>query len=104
MNELAKRYFAVVGDNGFGYITSDGVVLESMRKLKNLTVMEMPSETIAYQYAVCAYVSRFVMRNYANGIGASVPMYLPPDELFIEADFEQREGSKALSYFPGIPM
>lgn len=104
MNELAKRYFAVVGDNGFGYTTSDGVVLEAMGKLKNLTVTELSSEQIAYQYAVCAYASRFMMRNHVNGIGASVPMYLPPDELFIEADFEKREGSKALSYFPGIPM
>lgn len=102
--EAGDRYWALVGDNGFGITCFDGIVLDAVQRFHNISIMEMPSEEIARQYAYAAYYSRFVMRNFMNGAQAKMPVNLPLDYLFFDPDFEEREGTRRGLYFPGIPM
>ena len=102
--KVDDRYWALVGDNGFGITCFDGIVLEAIQRFRNISVMEMPSEETARQYAYAAYYCRFVMRNFMNGAQAKIPVNLPLDYLFFVPDFEEREGNLRRLYFPGIPM
>lgn len=99
-----KRYYAVVGDNGYAFTTMDGLIIEAVRVLRNVSIMEMPDELSAQRYAVAAYCNRYIMRNFSLGGYPMIPLNLPVDELYIDEDFDKREGEKCLSYFPGIPM
>lgn len=102
--EVEERYWAIVGDNGFGITCFDGIVLDAIQRFRNISVMEMPSEETARQYAYAAYYSRFVMRNFMNGAQAKMPVNLPLDFLFFDPDFEEREGNRRRLYSPGIPV
>ena len=102
--EAGDRYWALVGDNGFGITCFDGIVLDAIQRFRNISIMEMPSEEAARRYAYAAYYCRFVMRNFMNGAQAKIPVNLPLDFLFFDPDFEAREGNRRQLYFPGIPM
>lgn len=97
------KYYAVVGDNGYLYTSCGSMVYESLGKLRNLTVTEFADEIMAHQYAIYAYTTRFMMRNYYKGISPKIPVNLQRDVFFIDQDFEKREGEKQLPIFPGIP-
>lgn len=99
-----ERYWSIVGDNGFGVVSHEAVLIEGVRKFGNVSIMELPSEEMARRYAYAAYYSRFVMRNAQCGISAKMPVNLPINQLFIDPDFEEREGNRHLTYFPGIPI
>ena len=101
-NVQELRWYAIIGDNGMGFTSSEGIVFEGIRTLRNVTVFQMPSEEAAERYAYTAYVSRFMMRNYALGINPTVPINLPKDCIFYDQDFEKREGQAKLSYFAGL--
>ena len=96
------RWFALVGDNGMGFTSSEGVVIEGIQKLRNVTIFQMPSAEAAKNYAYAAYISRFMMRNYALGVNPLVPVNLPADCIFYDQDFAKREGNATLSYFAGL--
>ena len=98
----AARWFAIVGDNGMGFTSSEGVVLEGLKMLKNVTVMQMPNLDSARNYSFNAYASRFLMRNLHAGVYPVVPINLSPDYIFIDSDFEKREGQKTVGYFPAL--
>ena len=102
--EVEDRYWALVGDNGFGITCFDGIVLDAIQRFLNISVMEMPSEEMARRYAYSAYYGRFIMRNFMTGALAKMPVNLPLDYLFFDPDFEEREGNRRQLYFPGIPM
>lgn len=102
--EVEERYWAIVGDNGFGITCFDGVVLEAIQRFRNLSVMEFSTEEMARRYAFAAYYNRFVMRNFMAGAPPKIPVNLPLDCLFFDPDFEAREGNRRQLYFPGIPM
>lgn len=96
------RWFAIVGDNGLGFTSSEGVVLEGLQLLKNVTVMQMPSLDAARNYSFNAYASRFLMRNFHAGVYPIVPINLSADYIFVDPDFERREGQKTVGYFPAL--
>lgn len=102
--EVEGRYWAIVGDNGFGITCFDGVVLEAIQRFRNLSVMEFSTEEMARRYAFAAYYNRFIMRNFMAGAPPKIPVNLPLDCLFFDPDFEAREGNRRQLYFPGIPM
>ena len=99
-----ERYFSIVGDNGFCYTTSIPMIIEVIYNLRNATVMEMQSEEGARKYAICAYCSRFYLRNFRAGIPPMVPFNLPPNNAYYDLDFEKREGGVNGSYIPGLPI
>ena len=99
-----ERYWSIVGDNGFGMACHEAVLIEGIRKFRNVSIMEFPSEELARRYAYAAYFCRFVMRNAQSGISPKIPVNLPMNQLFIDPDFEAREGNRHLAYFPGIPL
>lgn len=96
------RWYAIIGDNGMAFTSSEGVVLEGIQTLRNVTIFQMPTEEAAKNYAYVAYISRFMMRNYALGVNPLVPVNLPVDCIFYDQDFEKREGQATLSYFAGL--
>ena len=102
MGTPAKQWWSVVGDNGFGYTCYEGVVLEGIKNLRNLSVMTMPNEEAARQYSFAAYFGRYCMRNYNGGQQPKLPVNLPPDCIFYDKEFDAREGNRVLNYFPGI--
>lgn len=102
--DISNRYFAIVGDDGFCYTNAIGVVMEAFNKMHNVSIMEFSNGTTAYQYAVCAYCSRFFMRNFKQSIPPCVPLNLPINALFIDENFQAREGDSVQPYFPGISI
>lgn len=100
--EVEDRYWSLVGDNGFGITCFDAIVLEAIQRFRNISIMEMPSEETARQYAYTAYYSRFVMRNFMSGAQPKIPVNLPLDVLFFDPDFEEREGIVGDCTFPGF--
>lgn len=105
MNEMKQdRWFAVCGDNGFAFTTQEFVIVSGIRKLRNVSIMEFQNRELASYYARAAYVSRFMMRNYSLAIAPQIIINQPADYLWIDPDFEAREGGKNMLYFPGISM
>lgn len=102
--DISNRYFAIVGDEGFTYTNSIGVVMEAFGKLNNVSIMELTNETMAYQYAVCAYVNRFMMRNFTYAVQPIIPLNLPLNCCYIDENFQAREGERQNTYFPGLPI
>ena len=102
--EVEERYWAIIGDNGFGITCFDGIVLDAIQRFRNISVMEFSTEEMARRYAFAAYYNRFVMRNFMAGAPPKIPVNLPLDYLFFDPDFEEREGNRRQLYFPGIPM
>ena len=102
--DISNRYFAIVGDEGFTYTNSIGVVMEAFGKLNNVSIMELSNETLAYQYAMCSYCGRFMMRNFEQSVQPCVPLNLPLNALFIDENFQAREGDSVQPYFPGISI
>lgn len=97
-----QKWYAIVGDNGFGYVSSEVDIIEGLRKLHHATIFELPSQDAARQYAYCAYSARWFMRNSWMGNGLELPVNLPGDYLYIDPQFEAREGGKQLPYFPAL--
>ena len=100
------RWFAVVGNNGVCITTQEFRLIEALRALKCVAIMEFIDEGRARQYVYAAYVSRFFMRNSHLGITPSMPIHLPAEVVWVEEDYETREGNYNLQnqYFPGIPV
>ncbi len=102
IQKCSAKWFAVVGDNGFGYTSSDAEIVESLRKLHRVTVFELPNQDFARYYAYNAYAARWFMRNTCFGKSIELPVNLPPDYIFVDQDFEQREGGRTVPYFPAL--
>ena len=97
-----QKWYAVVGDNGFGYVSSEVDIIDSLRKLLHVTVIQMANQDDARHYAYCAYASRWFMRNGWMGQQIELPINLPSDYLYIDPKFEEREGGRQLPYFPAL--
>lgn len=104
-NNEMKRFYVIAGDNGFGVFTTEAGILDAVRKLHRITVTELTDEQFALQYGVAAYCNRFIMRNYTRGIAPMLPINMPVDVLYIDEDYEQREGNRIKGpFFPGLLM
>ncbi len=95
-------WFAVVGDNGFGYVSSEVDIVEAVRKLRQLVVVQLPNQESARNYAYSAYAGRWFMRNAWAAVSIKLPANLPPDYIFLDPEFEKREGGKTLPFFPAL--
>lgn len=86
------RVFTVVGDNGMGI--SDEYSLDSIiaAGLVNVEIQEFNNVYSAVRYAIGQYCARFIARNYHLNIAPSYPGSLNLNQVFIDPDFEKREG------------
>lgn len=87
----SERWFGIVGENGMCLTKYPFYVIEALQKLILCEVMEFVSESQARLYACERYIARFFSRNYHLGIQPYVPMNLPPNTLWIDNDYENRE-------------
>ena len=86
-----ERWFSIVGDNGMCLTKYPFYVIEALQKLIFCEVIEVSSESQARRYACERYIARFFSRNQNLGIQPCVPMNLPPDTLWVDNDYENRE-------------
>lgn len=100
-----NRWFSIVGNNGMCITTYEYRMIEAIRKLIMVTVMEFDNAESARGYAYSAYAGRFFMRNNHLGVVPQLPIHFPAECLWIDPDFEAREGNRGISgYFPGLPV
>ena len=97
-----ETWYSLVGDNGFGITTLDGVIIEAVHKLRNLSMVAMPNEEMARNYALSAYFGRFIMRNHAYGCQPQIPINIPANIIYYDPYFDEREGNRLSYLFPGI--
>lgn len=104
-NTNGSRWFSIVGNNGMCITAQEFRLLEAIRKLTLVTVMEFSDTESARGYAYAAYLGRFFMRNNHLGIVPQLPLNLPAECLWMDPDYEAREGNRGISgYFPGIAV
>ena len=102
---IENRWFAIVGNNGMCITEQEFRLIEAIRALKMVAVMEFGTEGAARTYVYAAYNGRFVMRNNHLGIAPQMPVHLPAECLWVDPDYEAREGERGgAGYFPGIPV
>lgn len=100
-----NQWRAVVADNGFMYTNSVALISKALESWVNTSVMPMPNRDIAANYAVTAYVNRFLGRNYSYGFVPRLPINLPPNVTFEDVEYEAREGNREkMLPFPGLPF
>ena len=97
-----QKWYAIIGDNGFCYTTSDVDIVNALKVLHRVTIIELQNQDLARDYSYCAYAGRWFMRNSWMGKGIQLPLNLPPEYLFVDPEFEAREGGRNLPYFPGL--
>lgn len=96
------KWFALIGDNGFGYTSSEAEIIEALRSLHRPSVIFLPNQDSARAYALNAYAARWFMRNGWMGQQITIPVNLPPDYLYLDPEYEAREGGRQLPYFPAL--
>lgn len=97
-----RNWYAVIGDNGFGYTASDVDIVNALKTLHRVAIIQLPNQDLAKAYSYCAYTGRWFMRNGWMGKGIQLPLNLPPEYLYIDPEYEAREGGRNLPYFPAL--
>ena len=98
----SPKWYAIIGDNGFGYVSSEVDIVDGLRTLYRATLFQMPDQAAARHYAYCAYAGRWFMRNGWMGMQMQIPTNVPTGYLYVDPEFEAREGGKELPFFPAL--
>ncbi|MBR3723368.1 MAG: hypothetical protein IKN12_11520 [Selenomonadaceae bacterium] len=93
-NAVVPRWFGIVGDNGFCVTRHEFRIIEAIRLIKNISIKEFFDENSAKQRVYYTYTSRFMSRNFNFGIQPQVPIGVPAELVWIDPDFEAREGKR----------
>lgn len=88
---VPNRWFGITGDNGMCITFQEGHLIEAIRALINVEIVECPNELVARNLVYKNYISRFIMRNSAYGIAPKLPANLPTELLWVDKNYDERE-------------
>ncbi|MGE1062411.1 hypothetical protein NXG27_07260 [Megasphaera paucivorans] len=97
------KYYAVIGNNGLCIVDNEYMLLQAVRKLFKITIWEFDDLTQANQYAVSAYITRYMMLYRPTQQIPCLPERLTLNQLYFNPDFDN-EGQRDTLLLPGVSL